>query len=356
MENYKKLAVVVLFWNDYKKTIKCLKSIYSQKKINFSLVLVDNNSKLFYCKKIFEFLKKNKIKILKTDRYKINKSNFRSNNVCFYIKNNKNYGCGLGHNYGYQFSLKNNFKYIARIDNDMILPNNLLYNLTNRIESNRKILALSPKVMFVKNPNLIWFRGAKIGNNLKFQKQCSQYKPGHLDRKEFKGLVKTDAIVGCASIMRSKDLKKSGLSDPDFFYGEEDIELSYRLKKDYRNHYVDLDEKIFHHVSGTVGKNWAKNIYYNFKYRLVLIKKIGTVSDKIIGYSMYVIKLILSVFLLFQKKHSSRIIQRFLGLKHFIEKNYGSYDRENYKKVDKLFRNINKETSMFQIYKYFLRK
>ena len=47
MENYKKLAVVVLFWNDYKKTIKCLKSIYCQKKINFSLVLVDNNSKLF---------------------------------------------------------------------------------------------------------------------------------------------------------------------------------------------------------------------------------------------------------------------------------------------------------------------
>ena len=47
MENFKKLAVVVLFWNDYKKTIKCLKSIYSQKKINFSLVLVDNNSKIF---------------------------------------------------------------------------------------------------------------------------------------------------------------------------------------------------------------------------------------------------------------------------------------------------------------------
>lgn len=71
---------------------------------------------------------------------------------------------------------------------------------------------------------------------------------------------------------------------------------------------------------------------------------------------MYVIKLILSVFFLFQKKHSSRIIQRFLGLKHFIEKNYGNYDRENYKKIDTLFRNINKETSMFQIYKYFFKK
>jgi len=130
--------------------------------------------------------------------------------------------------------------------------------------------------------------------------------------------------------------------------------LSLRLKKDSRNHYVDLNEKIFHHVSGTVGKNWGKNIYYNFKYRLLLINRIGTKSDKIFGYSIYVLKLVLSFFLLFQKKHSSRIVQRFLGLKHFIEKKYGEYDRENYKKIDKLFLDINKETNIAKIFKIFL--
>ena len=72
-----------------KKLLSVLKVFTLKKNKFFSLVLVDNNSKLFYCKKIFEFLKKNKIKILKTDRYKINKSNFRSNNVCFYIKTTK---------------------------------------------------------------------------------------------------------------------------------------------------------------------------------------------------------------------------------------------------------------------------
>ena len=40
----KELAVVVLFWNDYDKTIKCLDSLYKQKKIKFNLILVDNNS------------------------------------------------------------------------------------------------------------------------------------------------------------------------------------------------------------------------------------------------------------------------------------------------------------------------
>ena len=41
---YNKTGIVVLFWNDYKKTIICLESIYKQKKIDFSLILVDNNS------------------------------------------------------------------------------------------------------------------------------------------------------------------------------------------------------------------------------------------------------------------------------------------------------------------------
>ena len=48
----KKLAVVVLFWNDSEKTIKCLKSLFSQKKQELSIVLVDiiqkKNSQIKY--------------------------------------------------------------------------------------------------------------------------------------------------------------------------------------------------------------------------------------------------------------------------------------------------------------------
>ena len=41
--------------------------------------------------------------------------------------------------------------------------------------------------------------------------------PYHLkDNKNIKGIVNTDAIAGCASIMRSSRLRKVGLSDPEF--------------------------------------------------------------------------------------------------------------------------------------------
>ena len=72
----KELAVVVLFWNDYDKTIKCLDSLYKQKKIKFNLILVDNNSNVRYTKEVFKWLKKKKIKIFKITKDKINKNIF----------------------------------------------------------------------------------------------------------------------------------------------------------------------------------------------------------------------------------------------------------------------------------------
>ena len=53
----KELAIVVLFWNNSDKTIKCLESLYKQKKQKFSLILVDNNSDKHYVQKIFKWLK-----------------------------------------------------------------------------------------------------------------------------------------------------------------------------------------------------------------------------------------------------------------------------------------------------------
>ncbi len=343
-KNFNLLGVVVLFWNDSEKTIQCLKSLFEQKKQKSCIILVDNNSDKTFSKKIFDFLKKRKINFAKVKKDSVLKE--ISNKKLFYIKNKINYGCGLGHNSGYEFCLKNNFEYIARVDNDMIVPKNLLFHLVQRLRSNKLLAAISPKVMFLNKPKIIWFGGTLIGNNLKLQRECSNHICKKRDSSKFRGLIKTDAIVGCASVMRSVFLKKAGLSDPDFFYGEEDIELSQRLKKVGGSLAVDLNQKIYHSVSYTVNNNWAKTIYYNYKYRLLLIKKIGSSSDKFIGYSIFILKLLIMICFSFRKKYSSKIIQIFYAGLHFVQKKYGSYDRKNYKFVDNYFSKINKDTSI----------
>jgi len=72
-KNKNELAIVVLFWNNSDKTIACLKSLFSQKKQKFNIILVDNNSDLKYRKNIINWLKKNKKKTFLIDN---NKKNF----------------------------------------------------------------------------------------------------------------------------------------------------------------------------------------------------------------------------------------------------------------------------------------
>lgn len=348
----KTVGIVVLFWDDFEKTIECISSIYKQKKLDYSLILVDNNSQKKYSKKVLNWLKKNKKKILHVNKKIYDKKNFGSSKVCFYIKNKFNYGCGLGHNPGYKFCINNNLKYIARIDNDMIVPQKTICNLIKRFEKNRLIQGISPKIMFAQKPKLVWWRGSEVGNNLKFQKNCATYSSnGHPDNKIFKGMIRTDAICGCASIMRTERLKKVGLSDPDFFYGEEDIELSYRLAENKDSLWADLNEKIYHHVSGTVGRNWAKNVYYNYKYRLVLINKIGSIYDKIFGYSFAILKLLISTIFILNKHYSSRILQRYYALIHFYQNKYGKFDRINYKRINIYFLKVTKNSNFIEVIK-----
>ena len=144
----------------------------NQRKQKLKIVLVDNNSNDTFVKKINSFLKKNKTNVIKINKNETISQNIKSKKYIFYLKNKINFGCGLGHNPGYNFCINNNFTYIARIDNDMVLPPYLMFNLVKRLEKNKNLIALSPKVMFENDPKRIWFGGAKIGKNLKFQKQC----------------------------------------------------------------------------------------------------------------------------------------------------------------------------------------
>ena len=53
----KKLAVIVLTWNDWKNTIECLESIFNNSFENFDIILVDNNSDLIHIEKINQWSK-----------------------------------------------------------------------------------------------------------------------------------------------------------------------------------------------------------------------------------------------------------------------------------------------------------
>ena len=322
----KTLAIVVLTWNDFFNTTKCIKSIYPQLDDTTKLILVDNDSEERIYNKTVSWINKN---------YKNNylhlkkKSKFlQFKKKIIILRNNKNLGCGFGHNSGYEFAIKNNFEFVARVDNDMIVPKKFFIKILKNF-NNKIIQGVSPKILYSHNRKLIWWMGAKIGNSLKFQTHMRDYSYGLKDDKKYSGITNTDAIAGCASVMRCSRLKKVGFSDKDFFYGPEDVELSRRIYTNPGSLIVDRNIKIYHAVTQSFVNLSRRRIYFEYKYRLVLIKKIGTIGDKLFGYSISLIKFFLYCCLFMKKKHNSKIIPVFFAIKHFIEGKLGDYDRNN---------------------------
>jgi GT2 family glycosyltransferase len=323
-KNY--LAIVVLTWNDYENTILCIKSLIKQTFKNFKIILVDNGSTDRSLIKIINWLKKKNFSPKIVDQqYQI-----CNNNKIYIIKNEKNLGCGFGHNSGYNFAINNNFKITARIDNDMEAPRIFLKKILKNFK-NLNVQAVSPKIMYKHNKNLIWWMGTRIGQSLKMQTHMRDYEYGLIDKQNYKEIKKTDAIAGCASFMRTERLKTVGLSDKDFFYGPEDVELSFRLKINSKSLIVDNDVKIYHGVTQSFRSLNKKRIYFEYKYRLLLIKKIGTFWDKFFGYQISLIKFSLYLFLFFIKKHRIKIIPVFYAIIHFFQNKLGDFDRKNKK-------------------------
>jgi len=320
------LAIVVLTWNDFFNTTKCIKSIYPQLDDKTKLILVDNNSEEKIYNKTINWINKN---------YKNNYLHLKKNSKflkfkkkIIILRNNKNLGCGFGHNSGYEFAIKNNFEFIARVDNDMIVPKKFFIKILKNF-NNKIIQGVSPKILYNHNRKLIWWMGTKIGNSLKFQTHMRDYPYSLRDDKKYSGVINTDAIAGCASVMRSTRLKKIGFSDRDFFYGPEDVELSRRMFTVEGSLIVDRDLKILHSVTQSFINLNKRRIYFEYKYRLVLIKKIGTFFDKVFGYSLSIIKFILYIFLIFKKRHRIKIQPVFFALIHFYQNKLGDFDRKN---------------------------
>lgn len=319
----KNLAITVLTWNDWENTVNCLESIYQSTFENFDVILVNNNSDQKHIDKIYEW-SKNQIQINDDEiEYNPNKNieiievkkDFnieKKGEKKIYLINSKerknerwavNLGCTAGLNLGYKFSLDQKYNYIGRIDCDFIITKNYLEGIIDTLEKNDDYVAASPKIIHGGMRHTIWWGGFKLKwSFLKFHRLMNLKKKRIIDDPNFNGIIETDAVCGCCSVYKSNVLLLSGLGDEEFFFGPEDMELSFRLRK-FGKLVVNLDLKTFHKiVSSSIVSGWLSRSYYEAKGFLLLIKKNGDFLDKVIGYSYFLLRIPYFLILLALKK------------------------------------------------------
>jgi len=269
------VAAIILNWNGWEDTVKCLESLYQIDYRNFDVILVDNassdnsignlrkNFKIALYKE-FEFFENNFKKL--TDDHTISLENgLVPKKDLIVIKNDKNYGFAEGNNIGIKYALKNlNPDYILLLNNDTVVDKDFLTELIEVAESDESIGSVQ---------SLLLRPGGKLIDSLGQE----IYLWGANDKRigmEFAGNIKNIEIFGAcaaAALYRSKTLKKVGLLDKDFFYIFEDVDISWKIRL-HGLKSILASKSIVYHKRGISEPMVIKEIIFGEKNPKILFK------------------------------------------------------------------------------------
>ena len=197
-----KSAIIILNWNGLADTLECLLSV--QKHCineNFLVLLIDNHSK----ESIDPFLAQTwEIPIL-------------------LIKNDENSGFAQGNNIGAAAALEYKPDYLLLLNNDTVLLNNMLGEMTGIFEKYPKVGVAGAVNYYFSNPATIWQAGAKVSL------QTGKIKLVNIDPAV--EIMNMDFVPGSSIMMRSEIVNRIGLFDPNFFAYSEELDFCLRAKK-----------------------------------------------------------------------------------------------------------------------------
>ncbi|TAF52157.1 MAG: glycosyltransferase family 2 protein [Sphingobacteriia bacterium] len=249
------VAIILVNWNSYDFTHDCICSLQKVNHDRFTIIVVDNGS-----------MDGSGLKI-KTEH---------ENVVVLFSPENK--GFTGGNNMGFDYALEQGFDYAMLLNNDTFVEPEFLAPLVHYLDANPQVGAVQPRIYFNHDRNLLWNGGNGFYPWIGWTYTSGENKltqPKHLQIKNM------DWITGCAFMVRTSILRKTGLLAPNMFIYSEDVDLSFRIRAlGYGLTYVP--DSIIYHVAGASNKKKEKGKegfvnpivhYLNQRNRIWVLKK-----------------------------------------------------------------------------------
>lgn len=247
MENIK-VFIVLLNYNGYKDTLKCIDSINNKEnEFNDNIIVVDNNST------------DNSKNILEKDKR------------IHFIETNENGGFAKGNNIGIKYAIENNAQYIILLNNDTEIEENAISILVQAAEKDSSVGIVGSRIMYFDNKELINYCGGKI-DWLKGATIHENYKRKYID----KGInyKYTEFITGCCMLIKREVIEKIGYLPEEYFMYYEDTDYCVKAKENGYKLGLCEDSVIYHKVSvSSGGENSPFSIKWGNRNRLVFINK-----------------------------------------------------------------------------------
>jgi hypothetical protein len=196
-----------------------------------------------------------------------------------FIQSGANLGFGGGNNIGIKDAIGRGSEYVILMNNDLVLPEDMLVKTVKYMQENPGVGLASPKMYFAPGyefhkdrykkselGKVFWYAGGIIDwkNVLSSHKGVDE-----VDQGQYETAAETDFANGACVIIRSEVFKKVGYFDDSLFLYWEDADFSERAKKTgYKVMYFP-GTYLWHKVSvSTGGSGSSSNDYFLIRNRL----------------------------------------------------------------------------------------
>jgi GT2 family glycosyltransferase len=206
-EEWPKVAIIVLNWNNYAATNRCIESLEEITYSNYLIYLIDNNSQDGSKERLQE--------------------RFKGSNVRF-ISNKKNLGFSAGCNRGVEKALQDKCDYILLLNNDCIAyKKDFLEYGVKLAESNPRCGIVGGKILFWPDTKHIWSTGGYITfwGGEKYIGYCE------IDKRQYDEIAERHFISGALMLIKQDVFERIGLLPEVYFFGMEDWEFSTRARR-----------------------------------------------------------------------------------------------------------------------------
>ena len=269
------VAVVVLNWNGWRDTIECLESLRRQAHARCRIIVVDNGSTDGSPEKIKAWadgeiavtgrhlpalpVKREPIGLVEYDAAQAERGGTPEGEELIdssahakgfvLIRSGENLGFAGGNNLAMRYALAHDPDFIWILNNDTSVLPDTLEKLVDFLTTNLDYVAVTGQTRYYDDPDRTWNCGGQL---TWYGTRRYEYVNTPVSAVPQTGSRRITYMTGCAPLFRTRTLRDVGLLPTRFFFGEEDFELSHRLKSMGHAMACRFDALIFHKVGASV--------------------------------------------------------------------------------------------------------
>ncbi len=213
---------VILTFDHYEDTHECLESVFAAEYPDIKVVIVDNGSSDGTQERV--------------------RQDFPSVHV---IENGQNIGVPAGYNIGFQYALEQGADYILMLNNDTVIPADMIQELLSVGGEDPSTGIIMPKVLYHGSDDRVWSSGGRY----------RAFPPAILmtdKRTEYQDRTRLiEYAPGCGLLIHRRAFERAGLFDPGYFFLWDDWDFSERVRAHGLNIWYAPNAHMWHKVSTT---------------------------------------------------------------------------------------------------------